>query len=291
MATQADIEAHYDVDNDFFELFLDKGYRAYTCAVWDKAKTLEEAQIDKFKRLCRYANVQDGQKVLDVGCGWGGLMSFITDEYPNAKVHGLTLSTKQVEHIQAGKNKNISAELLSWEDYAVPEHKFDSIVCVGGLEHFATQEDAVSTRQREIYKKFFDWCLSVSTPSAQVGIHTIVITRPPKNMTELKDSKYLQEKVFPGSALSCISDIQAAIVDKYEISAASRIGLDYVRTLAEWKKRLEENKAVVIRKYGQALYDHYIVYFDASSRCFETGYFDLYQVSLRRAISTKVLSR
>lgn len=291
MATQADIEAHYDVDNDFFALFLDKGYRAYTCAVWDNAKTLEEAQVDKFKRLCRYANVQDGYKVLDVGCGWGGLMSFMADEYPNAQIHGLTLSTKQVEHINGTKNKNVSAELLSWEHYPVPAQKFDSVICVGGMEHFATQEDSVSGRQRDIYKKFFDWCLSVSTPNAQVGIHTIVITRPPNNITELKDSKYLQEKVFPGSALACISDIQSAVVDKYEISAVSRIGMDYVRTLAEWKMRLIQNKDIVVERYGQSLFDHYTVYFDSASRCFETGYFDLYQVSLKRATSTRILPR
>ena len=90
--------------------------------------------------------------------------------------------------------------------------------------------------------------------------------------------------------MSSISDIQAAIVDKYEISAANRIGQDYVRTVTEWDKKLELNKEIIIDRYGQGLFEHYRTYFDAARRCLETGYADLYQVSLKRAKSVRVLS-
>lgn len=290
MATQADIEEHYDVDNDFFALFLDKQYRVYTCAVWDKAQNLEQAQVDKFNRLCSYANIKAGYKVVDVGCGWGGIMNFISDNYLNTQIQGLTISTKQYNFVNSIKKPNVSVDLHPWQNYAPLEKKFDAIISVCAFEHFASFEDYAASRQRDIYRNFFDWCLGVSTLDAQIALQCIVITRPPNNLIELNDSRYLQ-KVFPGSALPTISDIQSAIVDKYEISAANRIGLHYVRTLTEWKRRLENNRVACIKRYGQVLYDFYIGYFDAASRCFESGYWDLYQVSLKRATSVSVLSR
>ena len=290
MASQADIAHHYDVDNDFFELFLDKKYRAYSCGVWKKANNLEQAQEDKFDRLCRYANVAQGHRVIDIGCGWGGLMNTIIEKHPNTSVHGLTLSREQFEFIKSTPKPNISSELRAWQDYLPTENKFDSIISIGAFEHFASFEDQVASRQRDIYSTFFDWCQNISTPDAQIGLQTIVISRAPNTLSELRDSRYLLDKVFPGSALPSISDIQAAIIDKYEISAVRRIGLDYARTLSEWNNRLVLNRNKVVEHYGQALFDHYRTYFDAATRCFETGYVDLYQVSLRRVKPLKILS-
>ena len=290
MATQADIEAHYDVGNDFFELILDKKYLAYTCGLWGNATNLEHAQEAKFDRLCQYANIQLGHKVMDVGCGWGGFMNDIVDKYANTNVHGLTISTEQFKYINNTNKRNVSADLLPWQNYAVPAKKFDAIVSVCAFEHFATQEDNIANRHRDVYKSFFDWCLSISTPEAQFALQTIVITRPPNNLTELRGSKYLQ-KVFPGSAMASISDIQEAIVDKYEIAALNRIGLDYVPTLKEWNRRLELNKDIIIKRYGNTLFEHYITYFSGASSCFETGYLDVLQVSLKRAKSVRVLTR
>ena len=291
MASQADIAHHYDVDNDFFELFLDKKYRAYSCGVWKSANNLEQAQEDKFDRLCRYANIAEGHRVIDIGCGWGGLMDTIIEKYPNTSVHGLTLSVEQFEFIKSAHKSNISLELRSWQDYMPSDDKFDSIISIGAFEHFASFEDQAASRQRDIYKTFFDWCQSISTADAQIGLQTIVISRAPNSLSELRDSRYLLDKVFPGSALPSISDIQAAIIDKYEISAVRRIGLDYARTLSEWNKGLELNKDRVVERYGQELFDHYRTYFDAARRCFETGYIDLYQVSLRRVKPLRILSK
>ena len=98
----------------------------------------------------------------------------IRDRYPTAHVHGLTLSTKQIDYIDSLKLTSNSVELRAWQNYSPPEHKFDAITCIGCLEHFATYEDSAEGRQRDIYKNFFDWCLSVTTPEAQIGLQTIV---------------------------------------------------------------------------------------------------------------------
>jgi cyclopropane-fatty-acyl-phospholipid synthase len=290
MATQEDIEKHYDIDNEFYALFLDETYLGYTCGVWDKADNIEQSQTDKFERLCRYAHVKPNSKVLDVGCGWGGLSTYINKNYQSTYVHGLTLSTKQLEYINNAKNPIASVELCAWQNFVAPEPKFDALISIGCLEHFATYEDSISGKQRQIYKDFFDWCLSVTTPEAYVGLQTIIITRLPNNIQELRDS-WLVHKIFPGSALASISDIQEAVNDKYEISAVSRIGHDYVPTLQAWSDKMLQNRAEIVAGYGQELFDEYLAYFEGAKRCFETGYFDLYQVSLKRAQPTRIFKR
>ena len=290
MATQSDIEAHYDVDNDFFTLFLDKKYLAYTTGIWGKANNLEQAQEDKFDRLSKFANIKPNSQVMDVGCGWGGFMYDIVDKNLGANVHGLTISTEQFNYIKNVDKDNVTVELLPWQSYPVSkEKKYDAIVSVCAFEHFATLEENIANRHRKVYEDFFDWCLSISTPDAQFALQTIVITRPPNDLVELRGSKYLQ-KVFPGSAMATISDIQAAIVDRYEIAELTRIGQDYVPTLTEWNNRLEQNKDLIIEKYGQDLFDHYTKYFTGARSCFETGYLDVVQISLKRAKSVRVLS-
>lgn len=281
MATKQDIEAHYDINNDFYALFLDGKYRAYTCAVWDSAVTLEEAQSAKMQRMCDYSGVKAGSKVMDVGCGWGGFMDYVVEHYEDTTVHGLTLSTEQTKYVESTKKDNVSIQLCSWEDYKAPDEKYDAIVSICAFEHFATGKDKAAGRHRDIYKNFFDWCLAISTPEAQVSLQTITVNRAPKNLQEIKD-KYTLDKVFPGSALASISDIQAAIVDKYEISSVNRIGSNYVKTLAEWRKRFEQNKEIAIANYGEELFDLYSEYLAASQRCYESGFLDLYQASLKR---------
>jgi len=292
VATKEDIERHYDVDNDFFSLFLDSKYLTYTCAVWDSAYSLITAQEAKFDRLCKFANVQEGSHVMDVGCGWGGLMNYIADNYDDASAHGLTISNAQYSYMNQESHSNVSVSLCPWQEFKLmeDEQKFDSIISVCAFEHFATLGDQVNFKQREIYESFFDWCLEVSTEDAQFALQCIVITRLPENVTELRDTKFILEKVFPGSALPSISDIQSAIVDRYEISAAKRIGHHYVRTLQVWKDNLEASKSIAIERFGQDVYDHHIKYLDAARRCFESGYTDLYQISLKRAKPVRIFA-
>jgi cyclopropane-fatty-acyl-phospholipid synthase len=291
MATQEDIEHHYDVDNDFFTLFLDERYRAYSCGVWKNAQTLEQAQTDKLSRLSRFAHVKAGQHVIDVGCGWGGLMQYIHQNYAGVTTHGLTLSTQQAQYVKAMNMPDTSVELCTWQNYKVTGRQFDAIISIGAFEHFATYEEHSKDQQRDIYRQFFDWCLEISTTEAYLGLQTIVINRAPRSLSEVRDTRYILDKVFPGSALPNISDIQASIVDKYEVSAVRCIGLDYARTIAEWDRRMELHKTHIQSRYGQALYEHYKTYFEACIRCFESGYIDLYQASLKRVQPIRILTK
>ncbi|GLQ51720.1 class I SAM-dependent methyltransferase [Dyella flava] len=287
MATQADIAYHYDVANDFYEAFLDKEHRAYSCGVWKAAKTLEEAQTAKLDRLCRYAHVVPGDRILDVGCGWGGLMHHAVARFGATSAHGLTLSRNQYDHVHANATPSISVELCSWADFKPASPPYDAIISVGAFEHFASMEDRRIQRQRDVYRRFFEWCQDVSSTDAYIGLQTIVSARTPQNTTEVRDTRYLLERVFPGSALPSISDIQAATLDLYEISSSRRIGLDYAHTLKHWNERLLGSRPFIVANYGEAVFEHYRTYFQSAIRSFQSGVVDLFQVSLKRATTTR----
>lgn len=282
MATQADIAYHYDVANDFYAAFLDHDHRAYSCGVWKSAQTLEEAQTAKLDRLCRYAHVSSEDRILDVGCGWGGLLQHAISKFGATSAHGLTLSTDQYDYVRSSGRSSISVELCSWSDFNPNASPYDSIVSIGSFEHFASMEDRRLQRHRVVYRRFFEWCQQVSTVDAYVGLQTIITSRTPANLAEIRDTRYLLERVFPGSALPCISDIQAATLDLYEISSTKRIGNDYARTLEHWDERLLTNRKAIVENYGTEVFEHYHTYFQSAIRGFQSGVIDLLQVSLKR---------
>ncbi|MFA8361756.1 class I SAM-dependent methyltransferase [Burkholderia ubonensis] len=279
MASKADIAYHYDVDNSLYELFLDKRYRAYSCAIWDGVSTLEEAQHQKLARLSRFAGMSSGQAVLDIGCGWGGMMQYALADAGAASAVGVTLSEDQHRFVTDLNDPRIDVKLTSWKDYA-PSCKFDALVSIGAFEHFASLSDRDAGQHRRVYTEFFQWCRSVSTDHARLGLQTIVTLRMPRNLQEVRDTRYLLERVFPGSALPAISDIQAGVQDAYEIVEARQIGLDYARTLANWRERLVRHRSEIEDRFGAEVYAHYDRYFLAAESSFRAGIVGLVQMSL-----------
>ena len=115
-----------------------------------------------------------------------------------------------------------------------------------------------------------------------IGLQTIITPRKPANLRELRDTKYLLKYVFPGTASPTFNDIEAAISGRYEIIQQQNIGSHYCRTLIEWQKRLRENEAEILKRFGNQLFEHYDRYFSMALRGFESGLLDLLQVSLKR---------
>ena len=280
MATSEDIQFHYDVDNAFYAIFLDREFRAYSCGVWDEASTLEEAQRAKIDRICRFAALEAGARLLDIGCGWGGLMAHAIGAYDVRSAHGLTLSNDQLAHIAAEASPQVSAELQSWRDHH-PQQPYDAITSVGAFEHFVSRAERMAGRQIEIYRDFFSSCRSVSTASACMGLQSIVTARNPVTLQEARDARYLLDKVFPGSALPTEADIHAGSAGLYEAAEIRRIGKDYARTLACWRERLLEQHEFATVQFGTEVVDHYLRYFEAAERSFDSGVTDLVQMSLR----------
>ena len=281
MATAEQIQYHYDVDAAFFMSFLDSAYHVYSGAVWKSADTLEMAQVNKFSRLSSFAHVKPGDRVLDIGCGWGGMLKYATDVVGACEAVGLTLSRDQHAFIAARDNPRIKAHLCSWNDFASLD-VFDTVVSIGAFEHFASRQDRIAGCHIDVYRAFFKKCALLTHNDSYIGLQTIVTSRAPVSRQELQDARYLLDHVFPGSALPTINDIRAAILDLYEVRELRTIGSDYVRTLEAWIQRLKNNEDFIITRYGLELFQHYHRYFEAARRNFEFGVTDLIQVSLHR---------
>lgn len=282
MATAQEIQSHYDVDSAFYALFLDRPRMVYSCGVWEGADDLERAQENKLGRMERFAGIKPGQRVLDIGCGWGGMLEYALERYQAAEASGLTLSRDQYGYIASKRIPRARVYLESWEDWEASS-PFDAIVSIGAFEHFASLDDRKAGRERAVYRKFFETCARLSTRSARLGLQTIVTQNRPTTLQGVKDVRYLLENVFPGSALPNVSDIQAAITGIYEIEELRTIGMDYVRTLAEWNRRLRANMERILAGYGENIFRHYDQYFSAARSGFELGYTNLVQISLRKA--------
>lgn len=289
MATLDDIQFHYDVDNEFYALFLDREFRAYSCGVWESAKTLEEAQRAKIDRICGFARVATGMRLLDIGCGWGGLMERSILKYHTRQAHGITLSSDQFHYIAEHGSQQASATLESWQEHR-PEHLYDAITSVGAFEHFASRAEHLAGRHIDIYRNFFETCRRISSSSAWIGLQSIVRARNPASIQEAKDARYLLDKVFPGSALPTESDIYTSLLGVYQVADIRRIGKDYARTLVCWRERLLAQRQVAADRFGVAIVDHYRRYFDAAERSFQSGVTDLIQIALRPAQRSEITS-
>lgn len=281
MATAEQVQYHYDVDSPFFATFLDSRYMVYSCAVWENAHTLEHAQVNKLVRIAAFAHIQPGQRILDIGCGWGGMMKFSLHDIGVSEAMGLTLSHDQHAYNSAENDPRLKMHLCSWEDFSAQDI-FDAVVSIGAFEHFVSREDRRSGRHAHIYRSFFDKCAKLTRADTFVGLQTIVTARTPANRQEMRDARYLLNHVFPGSALPSINDIQAATLGLYEMCEVRTIGADYARTLAVWGERLTAASERIVACYGRDIFEHYQRYFAAAKRNFECGVTDLIQMSLRK---------
>jgi len=281
MATSEQVRYHYDIDTEFFLSFLDTTYHVYSCAVWDSADTLETAQMNKLARLASYARIRPGDSILDIGCGWGGMLEYATAVIGAREATGLTVSRDQHAFVTSQDNPRVKAHYCSWDDFDALD-VFDAIVCIGAFEHFSSRQDRLAGLHIDVYRAFFKRCAELTRTDSYIGLQTIVTARTPRNRQELQDSRYLLDHVFPGSALPTINDIQAAMLGLYDVCELRTIGRDYARTLCAWSQRLVAKKDFIVARYGYGLFEHYYRYFEAARRNFENGVTELLQVSLRK---------
>src|SRR5262249_52821034 len=138
LSTKADIAVTYDVSNEFFSLWLDRRM-IYSCALFEGTDDLDQAQLNKLKWFHEKVRVTPEKRVLDIGCGWGGLMEFLAVEMGVKDVTGITLSEAQYSAIKEKATPGASAELISYLDYK-PEKKFDAVISIGMFETIAPPE-------------------------------------------------------------------------------------------------------------------------------------------------------
>ena len=274
-ASQDAIEAHYDTGNEFFGLWLDESM-TYSCALWDNVEDLDSAQKAKLRYHVKEAGIKRGDRVLDIGCGWGGLLSYLQDIGAGSTV-GLTLSQAQAEFVNKKELPNTDVRLKGWEDFESDE-KFDGIISIGAFEHFATRHLAREERVA-IYRRFFVKCHTLLEESGRLSLQTIACG----NMKRDDFSRFFETEIFPESDLPSLGEIADACQCLFETVRLRNDRLDYARTMRAWHRRLWESRDAAEKVAGSKVLRRYLKYFKLAILAFEAqASMDLFRITLRR---------
>lgn len=211
--------AHYDIGNDLYEPMLGKTM-AYSCAYWAwGAKTLDEAQRDKYDLIAKKLGIKKGMKVLDVGCGWGGLGMHLAKKY-GANVVGITPAKEQVAFIKNNaKGLKFKVEMTTWQDYKTTT-KFDRIVSVGAMEHFGPKN----------YRALYEKLSGLIKDDGLFLMHTIG-----GNLTGNMDP-WMNKYIFPGAVLPSMKQMTTASEGLFVMEDWHNMGANYDKTLMCWYK-------------------------------------------------------
>ncbi|HUP00743.1 MAG TPA: cyclopropane-fatty-acyl-phospholipid synthase family protein [Gemmatimonadota bacterium] len=272
---RGNIAAHYDLGNDFYALWLDPSM-TYSCAVFEHpGQTLEAAQRNKYRTIAEKARLRPGQRVLEIGCGWGGFMEYAASAH-GCHVTGITLSAPQASYARdrlrrAGLEERAKIEIV---DYRRIEGKFDRIVSIEMLE-------AVG---HEYLGDFFAACDRALAPDGLAAVQ--VITIPDARYEDYRRGvDYTQRYIFPGSHLPSLGALAAALAaTTLQLEDLENIGVHYAETLRRWRIRFLE-QAARVRDLGfedrfLRRWEYYLAYCEAG---FLTRHLNDLQLVLTRA--------
>lgn len=280
MSTKADIAVTYDVSNEFFNLWLDRRM-IYSCALFEGTDDLEQAQTNKLKWFHDKARITPEKRVLDIGCGWGGLMEFLAGEMGVKDVNGITLSQAQHSAIREKAAPGVSAELVSYLDYQ-PRKKFDAVISIGMFEHIATPEQVRGGENVRIYRDYFRRVWEWTTPGAWFGLQSVIGALLPRKREDVQDLGWGTSTIFPGAVTPRPETIMAAVNPYWEVMEFWTRREHYAKTTAAWQHRLRRNESLIRERWGDKTYEDYDRYLGGCVKVFSKGFQSLAQVVLRR---------
>ncbi len=263
------IAHHYDVGNEFYQLWLDKNM-VYSCAYFKSAtQSLDQAQQDKLDYLCRKLRLQPGQTLLDIGCGWGALAIWAAQHY-GVKVRGITLSQQQFDFArqrveQGGLNDSIQIDLLDYRDLT-EEFRYDRIVSVGMFEHIGVAN----------FAQYFGKIKRLLKPGGLFLNHGITIKQ---NLRRSPLKRFINQYIFPDGELTRISDVNSAMEQAgFEIIDVESLRRHYALTLHRWVAALERNAAKAIAASSTETYRLWRLYMSGFAWYFDEGTVNLHQI-------------
>jgi len=264
------VQAHYDLNDEFFALFLDPSM-TYSCAKFDRPDmTLAEAQRAKVDLSLSKCDLRPGLRLLDVGCGWGATAVRAVDQY-GVRVVGLTISKNQFDHDQrlAETRPNLQFQLAGWETFDEP---VDRIVSIGAFEHFG----------RDKYPAFFQKCRSLLPADGTMLLHTITQGKPNDDWDFLRFAHFIGTEIFPGGDVPPPElVISNARTNGFEVVHVESLRPHYATTLDHWAANLTAQKDRALELVGQDVYDTYIKYLTGCANLFRTGETNLHQFKLK----------
>ncbi len=230
------VAPHYDLGNDLFEAMLDTRHMAYTCAYWRSgAETLEDAQEAKLDLVCRKLTLERGMRLLDIGCGWGGLARFAATRY-GVSVTGITLSQEQA---RLGSERSAGLPVdIRVQDYRDVTGQFDRVVSVGCLEHVGHRN----------HRRFFETIRARLGDGGHALVHSIGVSH-----TQYRVGRFLDKYVFPLVNLPSMAQIGRSVDGLFVVDDVHNIGTDYGLTLMAWHERFDRAWPRLASRYGDLL--------------------------------------
>lgn len=261
-------EQHYDIGNDVFEAMLDSTM-SYSCGFWQKADTLEQAQLDKLDLICKKLQLKPGEKLLEIGCGWGGLARHAA-EYYGVEVLGITISQEQQKLAQQ-LCKGLPVE-IRLTDYRDLEGEFDKIVSVGMFEHVGEKN----------YPIYFDTVNRLLKKDGLFLLHTIGIYK-----TIHRVDPWIDKYIFRNGKLPSAEQIADVLNKRMVIEDWHNFGQDYALTLMAWWDRFEAAWPILSEKYDQRFYRMWKYYLMSCAGFFKSRQGQLWQIVLTKRDRTE----
>jgi len=275
-----EIQAHYDISDDFFGTFQDPS-RTYSCAFFERDDaTLEEAQMAKIDLALGKLDLQPGMTLLDVGCGWGSVMQRAVEKY-DVNVIGLTLSKNQsvfcqrlLDDIDSRRSRQVL--LHGWEEFDAP---VDRIVSIEAFEAFP----------KERYGAFFETCHRILPADGRMVLQTIMghpLKRWPEMgipivMSDLKFMRFIAKEIFPGGSVPGEEQIVALATEAgFTVEDKQLLDEHYVRTLDLWSSALEAHHDEAVAATSEEVYGRYMKYLTGCSDFFKRRVSELGQFTL-----------
>ena len=290
--SRSNVAHHYDLSNDFYQLWLGEDMQ-YSCAYWPDAQSanggeahsnlsLDEAQRAKLAHIAAKLALQDDMRILDIGCGWGGLALYL-NRVANVRVHGITLSEEQFAFAQqraqqAGVAERVTFELVDYRHLAVREQQgFDRIVSVGMFEHVGAPQ----------FKQFFEACANLMHRDGVMLLHTIGRMGAP-GATDIFTRKY----IFPGGYIPAMSEtVKTSEKSKLIVTDVENLRLHYAITLRRWYQHVRACREEIITRHSASFYRMWLFYLAGATSAFENGGMCNFQYQFVRDRRTLPLAR
>ena len=270
---------HYDVGNEFYNLFLGKTM-TYSCAYFkDGQEDIDKAQNNKIDLICRKLRLKTGNRLLDIGCGWGALILYAAKQY-GVKCHGITLSKQQYEFVWKKIEEEKLTHLCSVElrDYRQlkGEGVYDKIVSVGMFEHVGI----------DCFKVYFQTAKRLLKDEGLFLNHGITTCRT--KVLKSTGSKFMDTFIFPNAELINLGFIiQSMEENDFEILDVESLRRHYAKTLRLWASSLKDQREKALALVNEAIYRTWLLYMAGCASAFETGKVNIYQVLLTKRGNNK----